>query len=251
MQSILTQKFGRVDNKDFTFGEALDHYGSVLSSALSLTSAKKQQHSLLDAAEFLVKLKAAFGDNQSYGKAVKGSKLGKALKKRFPKSDSSETSKLLLLGGFKQQVASVIDLKVKKQTAFLSEATSPSGLIKAYNNFVVANESLNLPKVESANPQKPKATKSAEQDKEPVVTPELPKEASTKITPAGTATVSAQADKKSKPTNDVIVEQLVSTVSSYELSADDITIIIAQFSTQLAEMESTETVEAADLQLAS
>lgn len=244
MQSILSKKFGKVDNKDFTFGEALDHYGSVLSSALSLTSAKKQQHSLLDAAEFLVKLKAAFGDNQSYGKAVKGSKLGKALKKRFPNSDSSETSKLLLLGGFKQQVASVIDLKVKKQSAFLSEATSPSGLIKAYNNFVVANESLDLPKVESAKPQKPKATK-------PVVTPDVPKGTKTKITPAGTATVSAQADKKSKPTNDVIVEQLVSTVSSYELSADDITIIIAQFSTQLAEMESTETVEAADLQLAS
>ena len=242
MQSILSQKFGKVDNKDFTYGEALEHYGSVLSSALSLTSAKKQQHSLLDAAEFLVKLRAVFGDNQSYGKAVKGSKLGKALKKRFPKSDSSETSKLLLLGGFKQQVASVIDLKVKKQTAFLSESTSPSGLIKAYNNFVVANESLNLPKVESANPQKPKATKPAEQDKKPVITPEVP----TKIIPAGTATVSAQADKKTKPTNDVIVEQLVSTVSSYELSADDITIIIAQFSTQLAEMESV-----ADLQIAS
>ena len=252
MQSILTQNFGTVKDKEYTYGEALAYFGDELKKALNLTSAKKQQHSLLDAAEFLMKLKAAYGDNnQDYGEAVRGSEFGKAMNKRFPKSASSETSKLLLLGGFKLDIKKVIDLKVNKKHVFLSEATSPSGLKKAYDKFVEANPKLNLPKIESANPQKPKATKPAKQDKKPVVTPELPKEASTKITPAGTATVSAQADKKSKPTNDVIVEQLVSTVSSYELSADDITIIIAQFSTQLAEMESTETVDVADLQIAS
>ena len=252
MENILTQKFGNVKDKEFTYGEALDHFGKALKEALSLTSVKNQQHKLLDAAEFLMKLKAAYGDNnQDYGNAVGGSEFGRAMKKRFPKSASSETSKLLLLGSFKLDIKKVIDLKVNKQHVFLSEATSPSGLKKAYDKFVDANPKLNLPKIESANPQKPKATKPAEQDKKPVVTPELPKETPTKIIPAGTATVSAQADKKSKPTNDVIVEQLVSTVSSYELSADDITIIIAQFSTQLAEMESTETVDVADLQLAS
>lgn len=244
---ILNSPYGEIENETFTFEEALDHAVKLVKAGVSTASAKKQQQKLLDCSTILVKLHAEFGgDTKRYGACIRKAGFYKPLLKRFGKSANSEASKMLLIGAVAPTVQDFIDANGKSH---YSEATSPTGFIKAYSAWL-AKQDLNplqqimalaisqkkrkelLDEYETkrnapaASEEAPAATTPSEPT-EPVAEPK----AEAPQTPAASEEAPAPSEPTTKsdtpPTAEAVAEQLAGIIDGYGLDPKDIANVLA------------------------
>ena len=96
LQQILNLPFGKINESDHTFGEALDYFGDEVAKAAK--QPVDDQERIFDASEFMVTLRSHFSEND-WGKFLKETAIWEALVLRFGKANAMpEASKMLLIG---------------------------------------------------------------------------------------------------------------------------------------------------------
>ena len=246
---ILNSPYGEIDNETFTFEEALDHAVKLVKAGVSTASAKKQQQKLLDCSTILVKLHAEFGgDTKRYGACIRKAGFYKPLAKRFGKNANSEASKMLLIGAVAPTVQKFIDANGKSH---FSEATSPTGFIKAYNAWLakqtqdfdaegivmasaISEKARKAALDKLSNPQTEPESPTGSEEPDAVTTPSEPEaepKAEAPQTPAASEEAPAPSEPTTKsdtpPTAEAVAEQLAGIISGYGLDQKDIANVLA------------------------
>ena len=241
---ILNTTYGENENETYTFEEALDHAVKLVKSGVSTASAKKQQQKLLDCSTILVKLHAEFGgDTKRYGACIRKAGFYKPLLKRFGKSANSEASKMLLIGAVAPTVQDFIDANGKTH---FSEATSPTGFIKAYSAWLAKQDLNPLQQImalaisqkkrkELLDEYETKRNAPAASEEAPAATapsePEVEPKAEAPQTPAASEEAPAPSEPTTKsdtpPTAEAVAEQLAGIINGYGLDQKDIANVLA------------------------
>lgn len=241
---ILNTTYGEIENETYTFEEALDHAVKLVKSGVSTASAKKQQQKLLDCSTILVKLHAEFGgDTKRYGACIRKAGFYKPLLKRFGKSANSEASKMLLIGAVAPTVQDFIDANGKTH---FSEATSPTGFIKAYSAWLAKQDLNPLQQImalaisqkkrkELLDEYETKRNAPAASEEAPAATapsePEVEPKAEAPQTPAASEEAPAPSEPTTKsdtpPTAEAVAEQLAGIINGYGLDQKDIANVLA------------------------
>lgn len=241
---ILNSPYGEIENETYTFEEALDHAVKLVKAGVSTASAKKQQQKLLDCSTILVKLHAEFGgDTKRYGACIRKAGFYKPLLKRFGKSANSEASKMLLIGAVAPTVQDFIDANGKTH---FSEATSPTGFIKAYSAWLAKQDLNPLQQImalaisqkkrkELLDEYETKRNAPAASEEAPAATtpsePEAEPKAEAPQTPAASKEAPAQSEPTTKsdtpPTAEAVAEQLAGIIDGYGLDQKDIANVLA------------------------
>ena len=241
---ILNSPYGEIENETFTFEEALDHAVKLVKAGVSTASAKKQQQKLLDCSTILVKLHAEFGgDTKRYGACIRKAGFYKPLLKRFGDNANSEASKMLLIGAVAPTVQDFIDANGKTH---FSEATSPTGFIKAYSAWLAKQDLNPLQQImalaisqkkrkELLDEYETKRNAPAASEEAPAATtpsePEAEPKAEAPQTPAASKEAPAQSEPTTKsdtpPTAEAVAEQLAGIIDGYGLDQKDIANVLA------------------------
>lgn len=242
---ILNSTYGEIENETYTYEEALDHAVKLVKAGVSTASAKKQQQKLLDCSTILVKLHAEFGgDTKRYGACIRKAGFYKPLVKRFGKNANSEASKMLLIGAVAPTVQKFINANGKSH---FSEATSPTGFIKAYNGWLPNQDMFDEEVLKAlAVPAKKRKelldafeTKrnapAASEEEAPAATtpsePEVEPKAEAPQTPAASEEAPAPSEPTTKsdtpPTAEAVAEQLAGIIDGYGLDQKDIANVLA------------------------
>lgn len=263
---ILKQSYGLIGENDYTFGEALEHYANVIGKATALPKAK--QADLIEASQFLTKLRADFVSNADWGKFLKKTSIATKLKLRFGKTSwKPEASKMLWIGamdakhldGFREANGKA----PKGKPFFRCDATSPTGLVGGLKRYLeevlelegeafvkaapdsVTGRASKLKKLAEAAAEPEVQSDQSETDQqqtEPEVQPETdPKDqqddqSETDQKPETDLKDQPEQPKagdKQQPTAEAVVEQLASQVEAYGFDAKDISNVLRLLSERL------------------
>ena len=247
---ILVQSFGLIGETDHTFGEALDHYTVVIGNATAVPKAK--QASLIEASQFLQKLRGNFVTNADWGKFLKGTEFAKKLKLRFGSRNwKAEASKMLWIGamaeshlsGFKEANGKT---PTKGKPFFRCDSTSPTGLVGGLNRYLsevvgLEGEAFLEASVMSTEGRAKKLAALSEPQTEPEVQPEQ-----SETDPKDQTSDQSETDQQptepevqpvqplaEKPTAEAVVEQLASQVEAYGFDSKDISNVLRLLSERL------------------
>ena len=252
LQQILNLPFGKINESDHTFGEALDHFGDEVAKAAKQPVDDQQR--IFDAAEFMVTLRSHFSEND-WGVFLKGTAIWEALVLRFGKANAMpEASKMLLIGavpkehrdGFLERGRDVNKRprgRKNKTVFFRCDATSPTGLVGGLKRYLVEVVELDpegqdfIEAAPLTDKTRAKLVKALEEPKQPdqsttdeqpaasdptdQATDQVEQQPKAEQQPKTESTTPVQP-KAEKPTAEAVVEQLASQVEAYGFDGKDI-----------------------------